>query len=145
MADDIDQNQIFRICFSKILSQSCILAGCSGKEYRLSVFEVLFYLTVGKSHTALNVFGAPESCQFFHGDDPAVLDLKRIIQRHTIDHAILLEDRFCKQGKDGSRRADSPDFVLSISCPAIRLFPVWPVDLQYRTGFYTFSALDTGV
>ena len=29
VADDIDQNQIFRICFSKILSQSCILAGCS--------------------------------------------------------------------------------------------------------------------
>ena len=56
VADEIDQNQIFRICFSKILSQSCILAGCSGKEYRLSVFEVLFYLTVGKSHTALNVF-----------------------------------------------------------------------------------------
>ena len=57
MTDDIGKNQLLHICLSKIFSQARILTGGSREKHSFSVFEVLFYLAVGKAYPALHIFG----------------------------------------------------------------------------------------
>ena len=57
VTDDIGKNQLLRICPSKIFSQARILTGGSREKHSFSVFEVLFYLAVGKAYPALHIFG----------------------------------------------------------------------------------------